>query len=232
MNVKIIGAWLAAVLFAGTVLAQEYRVNGVYVAPGQDDNWDNAYGGEVSAIFWLNKYFGLSGVFGMQKWGVNEDVNVERYLLSSRGNLQLVDASAYEVSGDAAVLPLGASALVKLPLTDVISFDLEVGLRYLFVDASIDVDTEERLELYENGILVDATKSEIQQYEVEIDDGFVGLLGADCIIKLAENFALTIGGGYQFDILKAEASIDGSSEGIDDVEFNGAFARAGASLTF
>lgn len=198
----------------------EMRAYGEYLKPKFDDFWDKAYGGGIQGVMWVNADFALAAGLGIQSWKVNEEIFGQRSGYASG----LGVGEAHQIVGDATMVSLGASGMYDIPLGEKAKIRLEGGIRYVVISPSID---------YEYAIAVTDGRYvywEEYQYEVDIDNGFVGFIGADFDYDMGSGWRIFAGGGYQFDISKGDISAE--SLNIGENELAGAFIRGGVSRSF
>lgn len=232
-----------SVIFSMTAIAQEFRLNGIYVKPGQDDVWDNAGGAEISGTLWLNKYFGILGSVGVQNWLSNEDKKTSEYYtgkyFSGRigkyvaRNLPVYHKDWFEDEGSATIVPVGISGVGNIPIATAWSILLEAGVKYLFVNSNINRNwTDQSYPVYQ-GQVVGYFPARNGESEVELDDAIIGLVAGDIKFNINEQVAVNIGCGYQFDLSKSKNELEGWVQGSNEnIEFQGFFARFGGSVTF
>lgn len=168
----------------------DLKLGGEILIPAEDDDWDVSAGVSGRWILWSPEapQIGLALSVGGQSWQINE----EQYW---DGNLLL------KVSGDATMIPLGASLVARAPMGQAAWLAFEGGLRYVFVDSSVKF--EERV--YTN------TGRPVSYWsgDIEIDDGIIGLVNAEVELPIGIGIALYGGAGYQFDISKGKMSLNG-----------------------
>ena len=66
--------------------------------------------------------------------------------------------------------------------------------------------------------------------DIEMDDGFIGLVAVNLEVEVAPGFSLIGGVGYQFDIAKGDAKWMGEDFGENELE--AFFIRVGIAVTF
>jgi hypothetical protein len=182
----------------------EIRFVPYYIIPGDDDTWSNAYGLEAQYIIWNTPKLGFAFAGGIGSWQVNENALVIY-------DPDLGAAAIAQPDGNALTFPLGASVLFRPSAVGTI----ECGLRYVFVSSNVDVG---------------ATYSNIHVKDnVDIDDGLVGLVGADWAYPITPTVNVGFGAGYQFDISKGSVSWRGID--LEDNELKGFYLRLGLNLT-
>ena len=204
---------LAFMVFSSACFAvdAEVRVNPYYIVPGDDDSWDNAFGVEAQFIKWVNPNVGVAFAAGIGTWEANDEI-ISWY--------DPYDGLGYAVGADgsATTVPIGGSVIIK-PLTGgPAELTLEGGLRYVIVSSDVDLI----------GAASDGFDSIVVEDEVDIDNGVVGLFGADISFPLSPQAKIGFGAGYQFDIEKGDVTWLG--EEIGDNEMKGFFLRVGISI--
>lgn len=192
---KILGVLILGVLVSSTVCLAydtEVRLRPYAIFPGDDDTWDNAYGLEAKCIFWADPNFGIALSGGIEQWNVTDDIYAD-------------PGYAIKADGDAVMIPLGISALLRpLPSNSPFTLTLEGGLRYVVVNSDITITATDYEYIYED--------------EVDIDNGLIGLIGADLSIPIAPKASVGLGMGYQFDISKGDATWVGINIGENELE--------------
>lgn len=219
----IIGAVMVGVLAACVYDAaanMEMRIGGEGMLPGNDDDWDIGYGASAQVIFWSDTGLGFALSAGAQQWEINDDVTA--YGEDLGGGYGYGYAAGLE--GDAMMIPLGASALYRVALGQTASLTLEGGLRYVIVNSNIEfVQAEAIADMYGNYITY------AESYEIDIENGIVGVLGADFEMEVSPGFRLFAGAGYQFDVLKGDTSIVGFDIDYEN-ELKAIYFRAGLAF--
>jgi hypothetical protein len=180
----------------------ELRFSSYYLIPGNDDVWDNAIGVETQIAFWNtpNLGFALSG--GLSKWNVND-------LIQVKGDY------AYKLNGSAMIFPFGISTLYRPSIGESAEVTFEGGIRYVFVNSDIDVTLDDDLYIY--------------KISLDIDDGLVGIIGANVDFPVSPIAKFGFGAGYQFDISKGDVSSNGLDLDIDN-ELKGIYLRFGLTV--
>lgn len=202
-------------IMLGVTMAQaqkiEISVAPSYIFPGEKDTWDKAYGIEGQLRLWVNDYVGIAGAGGIQRWEVKD--TTDTLILNG------VPRATIESSGDADMVPVGGSLLIRpIPkdVSKVVQLTIEGGVRYVFVNPNVE------------GRYVDGTSTREEKYKM--DNGIIGLVAGDLAIVPIENFSVFAGGGYQFDLSKG--NVDWMSESVGDNKMKGWFVRAGLTLMF
>lgn len=191
----------------------------VYFSPKDDDSYDGGGGLEIQGRMWLADNFGVAVVLGMDWYNVNSDLedDFEDVMLFLTG----LDMSA-SIDDTVSLLPIGASAVYRLPMAEGFDVTVQAGLRYVLVG-----DPELKL-----SALGDSDKTDI-----EIDNGLVGVIEAGLDANLFDPIFLFAGAGYQFDIMKGETQYSESDwraalGDLDDNELEAWFIRGGAGIKF
>ena len=117
-----------------------------------------------------------------------------------------------KASGHILTMPLGASALYQLPLGDDALVSFDAGFRYVLVRPNADL----RANLAGVGRI---------NHEIDVDHGWIGVLGLNYEKTLTEKVSWRVGGGYQFDIDEGKAEWLGVD--IGDNELESVFLRIG-----
>jgi len=218
----MMGMVTVGMLAAGLLDAAAYtqlKFGGEGVIPG-DDSWDIGYGASAQVIFWTDSGLGLALSAGAQIWDVNDDVT--GYVEDVGGGFVAKYREGFE--GDAVMLPLGASGLYRIALGETTSLILEGGLRYVIVNSNVKF-----VEAFEVDDATGNALVEAMSYDIDLDNGVVGLVGGDFEVALSESFNLFAGAGYQFDVLKGDISVVGIDSDVEN-ELKAFYARAGISL--
>jgi hypothetical protein len=183
-------------------------VLGTYYAPENDKIYDESWGAEVQLRFWMNEMAGLALAGGYAEWNFNEDIGEDK---------DLEDLFDFERDGDVALIPVGASLLLRPVNTARVCLVLEGGVRYVFVDADVAEDAlTPQLGFLKN--------------KVDIDDGLVAIATAQLQLNLTDTIFLLAGAGYQWDIEKGDVDVGDTKVGENELE--SFLAQAGLGLRF
>lgn len=117
-----------------------------------------------------------------------------------------------EPAGSATLFPAGFSVLAMLMDAGSVRLVLEAGLRYVTADSGVTLDIAGR------------------EYDVELEDGIVGVFGLDAETGLGEESYLFAGITYQADISMGGASIP--VDNLRDNQLQAFGARLGVRLVF
>lgn len=123
------------------------------------------------------------------------------------------------IDGDVTLIPLGGSILFRPVNDDKIALTIEAGVRYVIVDSQAEVEIA-AVDFF--GDLVAAKDT------IDIDDGVVGVIGANIEGKISEQVSLLAGLGYQFDLKKGDAKWMG--EDFAENELKALLARVGIAV--
>lgn len=216
MKTNIAVVIVASLLGFGAVAQDEGRgldltLAGQYFIPGDDETYDQGWGVEAQARFWMNKHVGLALAGGGANWEINQQEEA------------LVDDGVGFVAtfdGDVELIPLGGSILFRPLANESITLTLEAGARYVLVESEAGFE----------GRFVDPSGAVVLIDEtVDIEDGVVGLVAANLEGRLGARSFLFLGGGYQFDIDEGHASWRGQDLGENELE--SVFIRGGLGFT-
>lgn len=198
-------AWAAEP--AGTSV--DLVVLGTYYSPDNDKIYDDGWGAEAQLRFWVNDMVGLALAGGYSEWNYNED-------------LDTTDGDEFDLDsdGDVALMPAGASLLLRPINTERVSLVLEGGVRYVFVDSDINDDNDQAL----------PRAPGITLNDIDIDDGFVAVATAQLELHLTDALYLLAAAGYQWDIEKGDINIGDTKIGENELE--SFIAQAGIGLRF
>jgi hypothetical protein len=148
-------------------------LNATYYKPGKDDRYGNGYGADAQMRFWQNQSVGLALSIGAASWQVDEQEEIVSDGFTAVG---------MSIDGDVTLIPLGGSLLFKPVNDDKISLSLEAGLRYVIVDSGVDAEVA----------AANATGALVAMKDtVEIDDGVVGVLGANIEGRVSKTISLS-----------------------------------------
>jgi hypothetical protein len=200
---KRIPILLIGLLISSTVCfaaENELRFFPTYIIPGDNDTWDEAYGIEAQYILWHTPNVGTALSAGVSSWKVN--------------SVYVGYGTVAEVDGSATTFPIGATVLYRPTVGGPSEVTLECGFRYVIVSSDIDVTVFEGYNKY--------------KHKVDIDDGLVGLLGADISFPVSATMKIGFGAGYQFDISKGDVIFQGFD--IGNNEMKGFFLRLGMNI--
>jgi hypothetical protein len=101
------------------------------------------------------------------------------------------------------------------------SLVFEAGLRLTFIDSNVSGR-------FNGTYTKDGREYEFSTKEdVDLDQGFTWLLGAEFMYAMSRDFSVLVGCGYQFDLSKAKANWKNGTEEIGGVSLDGPYARAG-----
>ena len=164
------------------------------IAPSQSVDWNAAGGVEAQAQFWATPTRGVALTMGVQRWDAPQEL------------LEGEDAQgAYSqwIGGDATIVPVGASLLVRHPVGQGLFLTAEAGLRYVMVESQLTVDAS-----FE-GDEGTQTLSDV----IEIEDTVLGVLGLSLDGWFGDGLMLGAGLSYQFDIGNPQETINGADIG-------------------
>jgi len=240
MKVKlaIFGALMAltSVVFAAEQQSNpwEVKLGGDYLFPGSK-TWDKAYGAQAQMIYRWTTGWGIGLSAGLQQWAINEESS------SHGGYIEGVVPYGYatHMTGNANMIPLGLSGLYAIPIGDRVRIDLECGLRYIFVNSSVEQS---------EALVLDGGNTRyayLFKSDVDIGNGLVGFAGVNIDVKLTDMFKVFVGVGYQLDVSKGDLTYKSIEQSLSSVPFDpaysetstknemkAAFVRAGLSATW
>jgi hypothetical protein len=163
------------------------------------------------------------------KYGAMFDVMVRGWYENNLGFAVAVGGGGYQADGPAAsfatstvtpakasgniwMMPIGMSGLYQIPLGKDAILSFDAGFRFVTVHSNANL----RATLAGVGTFKD---------EIDIDNGWTGVIGLNFEKQISDSISWLIGGGYQFDIDKGEAKWRGVDLG--DHELESAFVRIG-----
>lgn len=229
---QILALLLLLALFPTIVLAQsgsgaetEVRGYAVYLWPGADQPWTEAVGGELQWARWINPHFGWALALGLQNW--NADYEGDDTYVDPIFGFPI--PMHHQVTGDALNIPMGGSVLGRLPLGPM-KLTGELGVR--FVPVIPDIRYQVSMPDPENP-LVQLTLNQ----DVTIKPPIIAVAGLDLEYPLNDDYALYVGGGYQYDLLQPEIEIDlpvlmGGGTRTESNQMKAWFARVGCTRRF
>jgi hypothetical protein len=205
-----IGVALAAGALAGEPWSDTVvRYRGI--APSETMDWSYASGIEAQIRFWGPRNRGIALTVGYDMWTAAGEFLEEE---DEYGYYSVL------VSGHTALMPVGASLLHRMDLGEFVSLTFEGGLRYVFVESSVNVETE-----YE-----DDYEYSYNRDTLEADDTYVAIAALHMEAEWAEDLLITGGVGYQFDLGESNERLLG--EDLGTTSYQGLFANVGLVMKF
>ncbi|MBI1929695.1 hypothetical protein HYR99_36285 [Candidatus Poribacteria bacterium] len=215
---KLLVAFVGLSMVTSIVFAEqakqetEFVGTAIYYKPGQDDDYDNGFGAEAQARFWLNPSVGLALSLGAASYQINEQEEIMSYGLVAVG---------VSMEGDVTLIPLGGSILFRPVSDNKLALTLEAGIRYVIVDS------QAKAEIAAANAFGDFVHT---RDTIKIDNGVVGVVGANIEGKVSPQVSLLAGLGYQFDIVQSDAKWMG--EDLGDNELKALLVKAGIVIRF
>jgi hypothetical protein len=117
-------------------------------------------------------------------------------------------------------MPIGLSVLLRRCLSPGLDITLEGGLRYVFVDANINVEVTTE----------DANGLGGYTETIDIEDTFLGVLGVNIEADFGNGLGVLLGAGYQFDFGQPHEKLMGQDLGA--TSFAGGTVSAGLIWVF
>ncbi len=156
-----------------------------YILPSDSEVWKKAYAADIEARRWMGEDFGMSVVLGYGMWNVNKDAD------PLGGKDQINPAT---MSGSADTISFGLGGLYRLPLADQYQLILDAGLKYVFVDSSVEMHFD--FEGHHSDFNVVSP--------VYPGDRLAGWIGATLSGSVEEDARVSVqlGVGYQFDLTR------------------------------
>lgn len=175
----------------------ELVVGGHGIAPTRSADWNTAGGLEIQGRFWPSEHIGLALAGGFDTWRAKKAVT------------EMDDGQSYTytaIAGDASVASLGASLLYRTSSAGDVNLILEFGLRYAAVESSVYAEAA-----------YDGPGGPNYLYEkIDIANTMLFVTGVSLQFQATESVALTLGVGYQVDLLSPEETYAGESLGNTD----------------
>lgn len=179
--------------------------NVLYYLPSDDDSYGSSYGAEAQLRYWVNDQFAIAPAIGILGW-------------HTRSQYETDGSITMELSKDRVeMIPLGLSALYQVKMTDRLSIQLEGGVRYVIINSDLSVG-------------LDTGSPTIQYLTMEFDDGVVGIIGADLLLRISDYVHLQGGIGYQVDLVKGDINLEGVAVGENELQ--ALYFKAGLVLDF
>ena len=195
---------LVAMVAAGAAQAAdneplELGARGQVWFPGEGDFnlFEPGYGAMFTLRDWFAFPFGVTFNAGIAQWGADSDSNPYKY------------KGLNDFDGDVTLIPVGASLTYCLIDWNDWDINLETGLHYVFVNSDVDCRSD----------------ADGQRHDIDMDDGIWWTVGAEFDYQLFEGGFLTVGGGFQSDVLRSDTECNGDK--LRDSRFQGFFANAG-----
>ncbi|MCE9615564.1 MAG: hypothetical protein K8T26_14945 [Lentisphaerae bacterium] len=211
--ILVAGAFVCQGAVAG--LTPHVDVTGSYLFPSEE-NWDAAYGAAVTATFWSDANWALGLRAGIEQWEADEDESSE--VTDAGGGRMHVEGGAMD--GDAMMIPLGAVGAYRYALSDKLLARITAGISYVLVNSDVTIRVFEG-DVTPAGDVIAARGAED---DVEFDDGVVA--NVDLLLEVPlKAVSFLIGGGYQFDVSKGDATW--MDQDIGDSSLEGAYVKAG-----
>jgi hypothetical protein len=211
---------MVCVLLAGLSVAGATRlrgeemdlvVRGMLLSPSQDEDWDSATGAEALLRHWLSPQGGVGIGVGVVAWKAVEE---------RMGRSGFDQYYASEIEGDASVIPVGVSGILRQRLSDASVLSFEAGVRYLIVDSDVHARVWTG----------SASDSQYAEDHIGIENAVVGLVSVGLDLAMSENSALHGGFGFQFDLTDAGEEAFGRT--IGETGFGGVLFEAGIVCRF
>lgn len=196
---------------AGELGETEVSARWLGIMPQRDQDWSSAGGIELQARFWSSENIGWAVSAGLENWAARyeflEEWDEEGY-------------SSLSVGGDLAALPAGVSVLFQPMLTEDMRIVAEIGLRYML--CSSDIVSAAYLE--------DSQGTDSFLDPVEVGNAVVGIAGLSFEGTIDDDIRLSVGLGYQFDIMPPAETVAGRD--IGNTSFAGMALSIGVSWSF
>lgn len=182
----------------------ELKVLGSYFTPGEDDHWDNTFGGEAQLRVWGSSDAAVALAAGYSAWDARPG---------------LTPTVGDGIEGDVKVIPVGFSFVLSRVAAPQLRISAEGGVRYAFIEADFEVQDAAGATLYSKD-------------DIDIEDTFLVLGGIDAEVALSKFMALSIGGAYQFDLERHDIDVERMSEEVGRTEFKALSVRLGLIARF
>lgn len=174
-----------------------------------DDDYDSGAGIECQYRFWFSEIVGIGGSIGYSNWEINDD---SYYLRDETGSYSV------QMDGDVSFLFIGPSLLLRPQLNDRVRFVFDAGIKYVVVDSNAKLNYR-----VSNGYY-----SIRASEDIDMDDGIIGTVGLNCEFSISNHVSLFVGAGYNFDIEKGDAEVDG--EDFGENELKSSMFKTGCSI--
>lgn len=185
------------------------RIGGVL--PERSEDWDSAGQADVQFRFWHDEHVGVAVSAGLGGWTARDEYQerIDDYSIV-----------ATSVSGDATLVPVGASLLYRTPVSTHVSCILEGGVRYVFVSSGVTATVD----------YLDATGGYYEEGAIETENFMQGVVGLSMEGSITQPLRLVGSIGYQFDLTDPTERFAGESLG--ETSFSGAVFSIGLSWDF
>jgi opacity protein-like surface antigen len=111
---------------------------------------------------------------------------------------------AMGLEGDATMIPLGVSGMYNISFSPTTSLTLEGGIRYVIINSNVKfIQAEALVDSYGN------RRTASRSYDLEYDNGILGVINAYFNMEISKGFRLFAGGGYKFDLVKGKVEAGG-----------------------
>lgn len=181
------------------------------IAPADVEDWDTVGTLEGQLRLWGSPAIGLALTAGAQWWTVPSEFEEGE---------DSVGYYSYSITGDASVIPVGASLLLRHEVVPGALFTFELGGRYAMVDSAIRVDSYAE----------SPTDAVWIAEDIEIEDTVLGVMGVELAMRMGPSALLGVGLSYQVDLGNPRETL--LEEDIGSTRFSGFGGYLSLGLTF
>jgi hypothetical protein len=178
----------------------------------EKDCWDDSVGGAVD--------------FGLQLWEPSDVFGLWAGI-GVQGASYAWEDDWGEVESDIFAVPVGASLLARVPLSDCVDLRGEVGARYVVMD--IDDWDDDDYRHHHRRLAYDWDRYHHPDKYLDVDDTSLAVVSLQLEFDLDPAF-LAVGGGYQFDLERPD--VEYLRRPIGEVDLSGALFFIDVGVVF
>lgn len=165
---------------------------------------ETGYGLEVQYRNWTYDPIGLALSLGLARWEANSD------------SKQIFAADMSDASGTLTLIPVGGSLVYRLVDWTEWGLIAEAGVRYVLTQSNMD--------------FLRTLPDRRYREEMDIKNGWVGVLGLDYERLFSNGWTMFLGMSYQMDIQTGRIEVNTGH--LQDNELQALFFKVGTTLTF
>jgi len=190
----------------------ELSLGGSYIQPQNRDNFKTGVGGELQLRAWITDTVGVLVAGGASSWETRSEREIQQIGGVIQGN---------EISGNATLIPVGASLIFRDGPGGASAVTLELGIRQVLAESEVDITIAS---------IDSAGAVRLRESRLDIDDSIVALAEAQVAVKFGGASSVFLGVGYQWDIVQGDVTFEGQK--IGENEWEALFFRAGLLVSF
>lgn len=176
----------------------------------QSATWDSGSAVELGVTLWdpaivnLDSFLGVTGTIGFEIW----DANTGRQNSARGVSNAIINTVTHEFSGDATLIPVGASIAYRGEIYNNIVGVMDAGVRYVLVDANMKQTGSTPTGRNDaNGREVFREVTE----DVDIDNGIIGVLSARAHFQIMDKLDAYAGLRWTFDLFRGDQVLSQSN---------------------